>query len=76
MYVNRERYSSYFNVGVVYKVECDCGYAYIGETGRTLNVRLKEHQRAVSHADDKNGIAVHANAYTKHTIQWTEKMVG
>lgn len=56
--------------GVVYKVDCDCGYAYIGETGRTLNIRLKEHQRAVAHADEKNGIAVHANTYTKHTIQW------
>ena len=28
--------------GVAYKVDCSCGSTYIGETGRTLDVRLKE----------------------------------
>ena len=27
----------------VYKVTCSCGLNYIGETGRSLKVRLKEH---------------------------------
>ena len=31
--------------GVVYKVKCkDCGKLYIGETGRMLKLRLKEHK--------------------------------
>lgn len=32
---------------VVYKVPCTCGACYIGQTvtGRTVNVRFKEHQR-------------------------------
>jgi predicted GIY-YIG superfamily endonuclease len=33
--------------GVVYRVSCECGATYIGETGRSLEVRLKEHKRAV-----------------------------
>ncbi len=33
---------------------------YIGETRRTLDKRLKEHQYAVKRHDEKNGIAVHA----------------
>ena len=27
----------------VYKVTCSCGLNYIGETGRSLKVRMKEH---------------------------------
>ncbi|KAH9380535.1 hypothetical protein HPB48_004454 [Haemaphysalis longicornis] len=30
--------------GVVYKVPVTCGLAYIGQTGRCVNLRLKEHQ--------------------------------
>ena len=31
---------------VVYKIPCSCGLAYIGETKRSLETRLKEHQAA------------------------------
>ena len=55
--------------GVVYKVDCSCGNTYIGETGRTLGVRLKEHKRAVRMDQPNNGIAVHANK-TRHDILW------
>ena len=55
--------------GVVYKVNCSCGNTYIGETGRTLDVRLKEHRRAVKMNNKSNGIAVHTNS-TSHDIDW------
>ena len=32
--------------GVVYEVPCSCGKAYIGETKRTLETRMKEHRAA------------------------------
>ena len=32
---------------------------YIGESKRTLKVRLTEHKRAVVRSDIRNGIAVH-----------------
>ena len=45
------------------------GSTYVGETGRTLELRLKEHQRAVKSRHSSNGIAVHTNS-TQHSIQW------
>jgi len=32
--------------GVVYKIPCECGKVYIGETGRVMQERIKEHDRA------------------------------
>ena len=28
----------------VYRIPCECGLVYIGETGRNLSLRLKEHK--------------------------------
>ena len=60
--------------GVVYKIDCECGHTYIGETGRTMEVRMKEHKWAVRYDDVNNGIAVHANR-TRHSIQWESAQV-
>ena len=60
--------------GVVYEIECGCGHSYIGETGRTLNTRIKEHQYAVRRYDPNNGISVHANA-TMHNMKWEDARI-
>ena len=55
---------------VVYQVPCkDCPKVYIGETKRTLKIRISEHKQAVKKGDEKNGIAVHAHT-TNHNINW------
>ncbi|MDA8003043.1 MAG: GIY-YIG nuclease family protein [Alphaproteobacteria bacterium] len=60
---------------VVYEVPCkECDGVYIGETKRTLKIRLGEHKSAVKRGDPKNGIAVHAHE-TKHAINWDEAKV-
>ena len=34
--------------GIVYQIDCkDCDKAYIGETGKTLEERLNQHQAAI-----------------------------
>ena len=44
--------------GVIYEVPCaECNCVYVGKTGRSLEVRLKEHRYAVKtkvHADTNN----------------------
>ena len=50
---------------VVYQIPCsDCPQSYIGQTGRTLGQRLKEHQRAVR----DNHVATSALAEHTHVI--------
>ena len=48
-------------VGVVYRIPCkDCTKAYVGQSARSLVLRLKEHQRAVYNADmNTSAIAEH-----------------
>ena len=44
--------------GVVYKIPCECGRVYVGETGRTLKQRVTKHKQAVKNAESNNGLAV------------------
>ena len=60
--------------GVVYRIACECGRVYVGETGRALKQRINEHKRAVKNADNNKGLAVHVTR-TKHQIEWDEAEV-
>ena len=57
--------------GVVYNIPCqDCEVSYIGETGRAVGTRRKEHQRSVKYLDvDKSALAEHIYEYD-HGIAW------
>jgi predicted GIY-YIG superfamily endonuclease len=37
----------------VYSIPCDCGKVYIGETGRSVQTRLKEHNADIIHGRTK-----------------------
>ena len=46
----------------VYKIPCsDCDKMYLGETGRDLNVRVKEHKRDVINAKPFSGVSDHSH---------------
>jgi hypothetical protein len=30
---------------IIYKLPCECGAKYIGETGKPLDIKVREHQR-------------------------------
>lgn len=48
--------------GIIYAIECDrCGKLYIGETGRKLSDRFREHRRFVVTKKADNEIAFHFN---------------
>ena len=57
-------------MGVVHEIPCkDCPVVYVGETQRTLKVRLIEHRQVVKQGDPKNSIAVHVQK-SIHCINW------
>ena len=57
--------------GVVYQIPCNnCDHEYMGESKKTLKVRMTEHRQAMKMSDPNNGIAVHV-AKTQHSIDWS-----
>ena len=53
--------------GVVYEIPCQkCEKSYIGETGRTLSKRIKEHKYAVCSMNMNNAIARHSWSMGHH----------
>ena len=56
--------------GVVYKIPCECGKVYIGETGRSMHERIKEHDRDIRLARTQSStVSEHINA-TGHYPLW------
>ena len=54
----------------VYRIRCNnCNGTHIGESGRTLTMRLREHQTATDKEDLTNNIAQH-HRKTRHDINW------
>ena len=60
-------------MGVVYRIPCgECDAVYIGETGRPVQERMKEHERDVRLARcQTSAVAEHANA-TGHGPSWND----
>ena len=58
--------------GVVYRIPCECGKVYIGETGRPMQDRMKEHERDIRLARTQtSAVSEHANN-TGHNPLWNE----
>lgn len=58
--------------GIVYKIKCICGEFYIGETGRSLTARMKEHRAACRLAAfERSAVAEHA-WQAGHEIEWDD----
>ncbi|XP_054709465.1 uncharacterized protein LOC129219166 [Uloborus diversus] len=57
----------------VYKILCSCGSAYIGTTKRSVNTRMKEHQRncRLGHTE-KSAVAVHIFSDGTYDIKFKE----
>ena len=58
--------------GVVNRIPCECGKVYIGETGRSMQERIKEHDRDIRLTHTQTS-AVSEHAYkTGHYRIWNE----
>lgn len=54
----------------VYKINCNsCGKIYIGETGRSINTRIKEHQYAIKAHNTNNALFMHTTE-CQATFDW------
>ncbi|XP_050299707.1 uncharacterized protein LOC126738416 [Anthonomus grandis grandis] len=59
----------------VYRIPCECGDSYIGETKRPLEIRAKEHRSWTQRGEvSKSGIAEHA-WHNGHNIHWSEAKI-
>ena len=58
--------------GVVYRIPCECGKVYIGETGRSMHERIKEHDRDIRLAcTQTSAVSEHAHE-TGHYPLWND----
>jgi hypothetical protein len=54
----------------VYRIPCECDRVYIGQAGRSMDIRLKEHQRHIRiEHPDKSAVA-EQSIYLGHRIQF------
>ncbi|XP_050544291.1 uncharacterized protein LOC126907220 [Daktulosphaira vitifoliae] len=54
----------------VYEIPCSCGKSYIGQTGRAIATRIKEHEKDVEYQrTEKSAVAEHAKN-KGHDIQF------
>ena len=52
--------------GVVYKILCECGKVYIGETGRSMHERIKEHDKDIRLARTQSSAVSELSNATGH----------
>lgn len=58
--VNNKKKPEKLDKSGVYKISCgDCNSVYIGQTGRNLNQRIKEHRKSIINNVKNSGIASH-----------------
>ena len=71
---NKDSVNEYRKPGV-YRNLCECGLVYIGETGRNLSLRLKEHKTNSEKVElEKSAVAKHSWT-NDHGIKWNEASI-
>lgn len=63
--------------GLIYRLQCDCGASYVGQTKQYLKERVKQHQYSINRikknlplAGNQTGVTQHIGANPEHTIDW------
>ena len=59
----------------IYKIPCnECNQYYIGQTGKSLDVRIKQHQGSVRYGQESNAIFCHVRD-NDHRINWSDSRI-
>ena len=62
--------SPVFNKGYVYAIPCnDCNKVYVGQNGKEIKIKIKQHQYAVKVANSSNACFQHLNNFD-HQLNW------
>jgi len=61
---------------VVYWIPYECGKVYIGETGRSMQKRIKEHGRDIQLARSQTSTVSEHTENTGHHMLWNETQTG
>lgn len=57
--------------GVVYKLECDCGSSYVGQTNQRVKKRIYQHKNDIKKGQTTTGLSKHmADNFNQHQIDW------
>ncbi|XP_046404093.1 uncharacterized protein LOC124169501 [Ischnura elegans] len=59
----------------VYQIPCECGQVYVGETGRTIATRMKEHQRHFRLGQPEKSAVAELSISRDHAIRWENTKV-
>jgi hypothetical protein len=63
------------NVPGMYQIPCECGKVYMGQTGRSIETRCKEHRRHIRlDQPDKSEVAEHS-INTGHCIEFSNTVI-
>jgi hypothetical protein len=57
---------------VIYEIQCECGKSYIGETGRKLETRLKEHKASLRRWDPEISKLTEHSVTLEHRFKFEE----
>ena len=72
--LGKDKTKTRYNVHVVYKINCkDCNASYVGQTGRRLNVRIKEHTKEYNMQDENSSLYIHT-IDNNHRIDLSNKV--
>ena len=72
VFLQKNRLNKKDQDGVVYRIPCDCGKVYIGETGRPMQDRIKEHDREIRLAHTQTSAVSEHDHNTGHQPLWNE----
>lgn len=60
----------------VYKLDCECGLSYIGQTKRSIGTRIKEHIADIKHnRSNKSALCEHISNKTNHYIHFDRPQI-